>query len=130
MVPEGVESKKSSIVTGDVFARDRPEDEPAAPREVRAEDLAAPLLAFLRRTLDAPSLDYEKAPKGLMGGGQAQVFALSLSDPRNETGWGSVPLICRISRMAADYDQLPCTASPIGTVARFQQALADLGYPA
>ncbi len=130
MAPEGIESKRPSVFTGDIFARDRPEDGPEAHREIRAEDLAGPLLAFLRRALGAPNLDYEKTPTQKAGGGQALVFALSLSDPRNETEWGTIPLICRVSRMRVDYDSLPCTASPIGTVAAFQQGLADLGYPA
>jgi len=130
MAPEGVESKRPAVFTDDIFARGRPGDEPEVHREIRAGDLAAPLLEFLRRDLDAPNLDYENAPTQRAGGGQALIFALSLSDNRNETEWGSVPLVCRISRMGGDHNQPPCTASPIGTVARFQQGLADLGYPA
>ena len=130
MASEGVESKRPSVLTGDVLSRSRPEDEPVAQRQIRAGDLAAPLLAFLRQALDAPTLDYEKEPTQKAGGGQAMIFAFSLSDPANETEWGSVPLVCRVSRLVADHDQLPRTASPIGTVAAFQQALADLGYPA
>jgi len=87
-------------------------------------NLTESLLGFLRRSLDAPSLGFEKPPTPLNGGAEAEVHSFSLSDPQEETGWGSIPLVCKVSRDAMT------DSEHIRGVAAFQGAVASLGYPA
>jgi len=85
----------------------------------------------LRGALNAPSLGFEEAPTIVGSGGQAIVYALSLADPHNETKWGSVPLVCKVPRRGLEGSDLVTPASSdIRNVAAFQEALADLDYPA
>ncbi len=85
---------------------------------------SAPLLKFLRKTLDAPSLAYEKTPTQIAEGGEAIILSLSLSDPQGETEWGSVPLVCKMMRNPLEGEEV------IKKVAACQKALCALSYPA
>ena len=88
------------------------------------EDLAGPLIRFLQRALDAPSLGIGSGPVLLARGGQADIYTFTLSDPVKETEWAEAPLVCRLFRNPATQ------GADVFTVAAFQNALASLGYPA
>ena len=89
MVAGDYKRKLTAILQADVMGYGRLKgDDEEATETLRGGDLAAPLVGFLRQTLNAPSLDFEKEPTLLTKGGQAQIFALFLSDPHKETEWG------------------------------------------
>ncbi len=50
-----------------------------------SDPLAEPLLRFLSKVLNAPSLGFEEARTLMAGGAEAEIYALSLADPGGYT---------------------------------------------
>lgn len=88
------------------------------------DEMADALIAFLREALDAPSLQYEKAPALLGAGAEADIYAFTLSDVAQETEWGSTALACRVERNA------DANISQMRNVAAVHNALAALRFRA
>jgi len=96
------------------------------------DGLAKSLLGFLRKSLDAPFLEFEGTPTFLSKGAEADIYAISLSDPHGETEWGSVPLVCRLAIRSEGITGRDVTQDDhrIRRMVAFQNAVAALGYPA
>lgn len=94
------------------------------PQKAADASVAAPLLATLRRQLEAPALEYAEPPMTIGQGGEARIMAFSLTDPAAQSSWGNVPLVCRIELdPASDMGELRRTAA-------LHRLLSDQGFPA
>jgi aminoglycoside phosphotransferase (APT) family kinase protein len=83
-------------------------------------DIAVPLLAYLRRRLDAPALTFAEAPSPIVGGFDTSIYAFALQDA--EAPYGGA-LIARVFRTPTDAERARYEAA-------VQNAVASLGYPA
>jgi aminoglycoside phosphotransferase (APT) family kinase protein len=77
------------------------------------------LLAYLRDSLNLPSLDYAEAPVALVGGYETSIFAFRLADGP----WQPTGLILRIFRSHEDPRRALYEAA-------IHNVVGDLGYPA
>lgn len=83
-------------------------------------DIGPPLLAYLRRELDAPSLEYAEPPAPMLGGFDTLIFAFRIE---GVTRPYSLPLVVRIFRSAEDARRAEFETT-------IQRAIVALGYPA
>lgn len=84
------------------------------------KDVAASLLAYLARRLEAPGLAFAELPTPILGGFDTSIYAFSLS---NAEARYSGALIARVFRTPAEGERTRYEAA-------VQNAVAALGYPA